>query len=169
VITHHHVPPPPIPYADDYLLGIYHGYRTVAMVGASPDWIRPSFFVMKYLLRKGYHVIPVNPKVAGGEILGQRAYASLAEIPEPIDVVDIFRRPEAVPGIVEEAIAIGAKVIWMQLGVRNEAAAETAARAGLLVVQDRCMKIEYGRLSGELAWSGVNSGIITSRRRRPLA
>src|SRR5262249_34029801 len=130
---------------------------------------RPSYFVMKYLLRKGYHVIPVNPKVAGGEILGQRAYASLTEIPEPVDVVDIFRRPEAVPGIVEEAIAIGAKGIWMQLGVRTAEAAQTAARAGLLVVQDRCMKIEYGRLSGELAWSGVNSGIITSRRRRPLA
>lgn len=169
MIAHHHVPPAPIPYPDEYLLGIYHAHRTVAMVGASPDWIRPSYFVMKYLLRKGYHVIPVNPRAAGGEILGQKVYSSLSEIPEPVDVVDIFRRPDAVPGIVAEAIAIGAKVIWMQLGVRNEDAAETARNAGLLVVQDRCMKIEYGRLSGELAWSGVNSGIITSRRRRPLA
>jgi predicted CoA-binding protein len=169
VITQHHIPPPPIPYDDAFLLGIYHAHRTVAMVGASPDWIRPSYFVMKYLLRKGYTVIPVNPKAAGGEILGQKVYASLAEIPVPVDIVDVFRRPDALPGIADEAIKIGAKVLWMQLGIRNEEAAAKARAAGLLVVQDRCMKIEYGRLSGELAWSGVNSGLISSRRRRPLA
>ena len=134
------------------------------MVGASPDWNRPSYFVLKYLLRKGYHVIPVNPKAAGQEILGQRVYASLAEIPEAVDVVDIFRRADAVPGIVDEAIRIGARIVWMQLGIRNDEAAATAEKAGLTVVMDRCMKIEYGRLSGELAWSGVNSGIISSRR-----
>jgi predicted CoA-binding protein len=155
-------------YRDDDLLAIYRSVRTVAMVGASPDWNRPSYFVMKYLLRKGYHVIPVNPKAAGGEILGQRVYASLADIPEPVDVVDVFRRADAVPGIVAEAIRIGARVVWLQLTIRNDEAAATAEEAGLTVVQDRCMKIEYGRLSGELAWSGVNSGIISSRRRKQL-
>jgi predicted CoA-binding protein len=155
-------------YRDDDLLAIYRSVRTVAMVGASPDWNRPSYFVMKYLLRKGYHVIPVNPKAAGGEILDQRVYASLAEIPEPIDVVDVFRRADAVPAIVDEAIRLHAKVVWLQLTIRNDEAAATAEAAGLQVVQDRCMKIEYGRLSGELAWSGVNSGIISSRRRRRL-
>jgi predicted CoA-binding protein len=158
----------PLVYRDDDLLAIYRTVRTVAMVGASPDWNRPSYFVLKYLLRKGYHVIPVNPKVAGQEILGQRVYASLAEIPEAVDVVDVFRRADAVPGIVDEAIRIGAKVVWLQLGIRNEEAAARAEKAGLIVVQDRCLKIEYGRLSGELAWSGVNSGIISSRRRKLL-
>lgn len=160
--------PAPIAYRDDDLLAIYRAVHTIAMVGASPDWNRPSYFVMKYLLRKGYHVVPVNPKAAGGEILGQRVYASLREIPERVDVVDVFRRPDAVPGIVEDAIAIGARVVWLQLGIRHDEAARTAEAAGLTVIQDRCMKIEYGRLSGELAWSGVNSGIISSRRRKRL-
>jgi predicted CoA-binding protein len=166
---HGHAGLPPLVYRDDDLLDIYHRVHTVAMVGASPDWNRPSYFVMKYLLRKGYHVIPVNPKAAGQEILGERVYASLAEIPEHVDVVDVFRRADAVPGIVNEAIAIGANVVWLQLTIRNDEAARTAEAAGLTVIQDRCMKIEYGRLSGELAWSGVNSGIISSRRRKPLA
>ena len=166
--------PPPaehavLTYADPYLLRILRTSRTVAMVGASPDWNRPSYFAMKYLLRKGFHVVPVNPRAAGGEILGQTVYASLAEIPEPIDVVDVFRRADAIPGIVDEAIRLHAKVVWMQLGVQHAQAARTAEAAGLEVVMDRCMKIEYGRLSGELAWSGVNSGIISSRRRRALA
>jgi predicted CoA-binding protein len=159
---------PPLNYRDADLLAIFRSVRTVAMVGASPDWNRPSYFVLKYLLRKGYHVIPVNPRAAGQEILGQRVYGSLAEITEPVDVVDVFRRADAVPGIVDEAIRMGAKVVWLQLIVRNDDAARTAEAAGLAVVQDRCMKIEYGRLSGELAWSGVNSGIISSRRRKQL-
>ncbi len=138
------------------------------MVGASPNWVRPSYFVMKYLQRKGYRVIPVNPVVAGQAILGETAVADLRDITEPVDVVDIFRKPDAVPGIVDAAIAIGARVVWMQLGIRNEAAAATAEAAGLTVIQDRCMKIEYGRLSGELAWSGINGDVITSRRRRIL-
>ena len=168
-MTHGHAALAPIEYDDNYLLGILRRSRTVAMVGASPDWNRPSYFAMKYLLRKGYNVIPVNPRAAGHEILGQKVYASLSEIPVPIDVVDIFRRADAVPGIVDESIKIGAKTIWMQLTIRNDEAAATAEAAGLDVDMDRCMKIEYGRLSGELAWSGVNSGIVTSRRRRPLA
>jgi predicted CoA-binding protein len=166
--SHHGAALAPIVYRDDDLLAIYHSVHTVAMVGASPDWNRPSYFVMKYLLRKGYKVIPVNPKAAGGEILGQRVYASLKDIPEHVDVVDVFRRHDAVPGIVDEAIAMGANVVWLQLGIRHAEAAATAEAAGLTVVQDRCMKIEYGRLSGELAWSGVNSQIISSRRRRKL-
>lgn len=165
---HHGVAAPPLHYRDSYLLGILRTARTVALVGASPDWNRPSYFAMKYLLRKGYHVVPVNPRAAGGEILDQRVYASLAEIPEPIDVVDVFRRADAVPAIVQEAIRLHARVVWMQLGVRHSEAARAAEEAGLAVVQDRCMKIEYGRLSGELAWSGVNSGIISSRRRKLL-
>lgn len=160
--------PSPLVYRDDDLLAIFRSIRTVAMVGASPDWNRPSYFVMKYLLRKGYHVIPVNPRAAGQEILGERVHASLGEIAEQVDVVDVFRRADAVPGIVDEAIRIGAKVAWLQLGIRDDNAAGTAEAAGLSVVMDRCMKIEYGRLSGELAWSGVNSGIISSRRRRKL-
>ena len=162
------VEPSALSYRDEFLLGILRSTRTIAMVGASPDWNRPSYFAMRYLLRKGYDVIPVNPRAAGGEILGQTVYPSLAAIPVPVDVVDVFRRADAVPGIVDEAIAIGAKVVWLQLGVRHEAAAEAARAAGLEVVMDRCMKIEYGRLSGELAWSGVNSGIISSRRRKVL-
>jgi predicted CoA-binding protein len=155
-------------YSDEELTGIFQRSRTVAMVGASPNWVRPSYFVMKYLQRKGYRVIPVNPVAAGQAILGVIAVADLRDITEPVDVVDVFRRPDALPGIVDAAIAIGARVVWMQLGVRNEAAAEVAEAAGLTVVQDRCMKIEYGRLSGELAWSGINGDVITSRRRRTL-
>ncbi len=155
-------------YSDEALAGIYRRSRTIAMVGASPNWVRPSYFVMKYLQRKGFRVIPVNPVAAGQTILGEPVVADLRDIQEPVDVVDIFRKPEAVPGIVDAAIAIGAKVIWMQLGIHNPAAAATAEAAGLIVVQDRCMKIEYGRLSGELAWSGINGDVITSRRRRTL-
>ncbi len=156
-------------YSDGYLLDILRNDRVVAMVGASPHWNRPSYFAMKYLQIKGYRVIPVNPAAAGEEILGEKVYAGLREIPVKVDIVDIFRRSDAVPPIVEDAIAIGAKVVWMQLGVRHDEAAAKAERAGLKVVMNRCMKIEFGRLSGELSWSGINSGIITSKRRKVLA
>ncbi len=156
-------------YSDEYLLDILRNDRVVAMVGASPHWNRPSYFAMKYLQIKGYRVIPVNPAAAGEEILGEKVYAVLREIPVKVDIVDIFRRSDAVPPIVEDAIAIGAKVVWMQLGVRHDEAAAKAERAGLKVVMNRCMKIEFGRLSGELSWSGINSGIITSKRRKVLA
>jgi len=121
---------------------------------------------MKYLQDKGYRVIPVNPQAKGEEILGERVYPSLRQIPMQIDMVDIFRRAEAVPPVVEDAIAVGAKVVWMQLGVRHDAAAAAAEAAGLQVVMNRCPKIEYSRLHGELAWSGVNTGIISSKRRK---
>ena len=152
-------------YPDALLRRILREVRTIAMVGASPDWNRPSYFAMKYLQIKGYRVIPVNPKAAGGEILGERVYASLKDIPEKIDMVDIFRSSSAVPPIVEDAMAIGAKVVWMQIGVRNDAAARRAEAAGLTVVMNRCPKIEWGRLNRELSWGGVNSKIISSRRR----
>jgi uncharacterized protein len=153
-------------YSDAYLRGILNGVRTIAMVGASEHWNRPSFFAMKYLQDKGYRVIPVNPQAKGDAILGEKVYADLAEIPDKIDMVDIFRRAEAVPGIVDQAIEKGAKVVWMQLGVRHDAAAAKAEAAGLKVVMNRCPKIEYSRLNGELAWSGVNTGIISSKRRK---
>jgi predicted CoA-binding protein len=156
-------------YTEDHLVGIYRQARTVAMVGASPNWNRPSYFVMKYLQRKGYRVIPVNPVAAGQQILGEVAVPDLASIDVPVDIVDVFRRADAVPGIVEDAIRIGARVVWMQLGIRHPEAAKTAEAAGLTVVQNRCMKIEFGRLSGELSWTGVNSRIISSRRRRLIA
>ena len=157
-------------YSNSYLLGILNSVHTMAMVGASATWNRPSFFAMKYLQEKGYRVIPVNPRQAGKEILGERVYASLGEIPDRIDMVDIFRASEDVPPIVDEAIAVaaekGIRVIWMQLGVINEAAAEKAEAAGLKVVMNRCPKIEFGRLHSELSWGGFNSRIISAKRKR---
>ena len=133
------------------------------MVGASSNWNRPSYFVMKYLQGKGYRVIPVNPGTAGRELLGERIYASLRDIPDRIDMVEVFRASDTVGPIIEEAIAIGAKVVWMQLGVRNDEAAAKGEAAGIEVIMNRCPKIEFGRLCGELSWSGVNSGIIRNR------
>ncbi|HUB46063.1 MAG TPA: O-acetylhomoserine aminocarboxypropyltransferase [Acetobacteraceae bacterium] len=153
----------PIPYADAKLRRILAGVRTIAMVGASTNWNRPSYFVMKYLQGKGYRVIPVNPGAAGQELQGERVYASLRDIPDKIDMVDIFRTSDHVPPIIDDAIAIGAKVVWMQLGIRNDEAAAKAEAAGIEVVMNRCPKIEYGRLCGELSWSGVNSNIIRNR------
>ena len=153
----------PIPYSDAQLRAILQRVKTIAMVGASSNWNRPSYFVMKYLQGKGYRVIPVNPGIAGQMLLGENAYASLRDIPDPVDMVDVFRPARDAPAIVEDAIAIGAKVVWMQLGIRNDAAAATAEQAGIEVVMNRCPKIEFGRLSGELSWSGVNSGIIRNR------
>jgi uncharacterized protein len=151
-------------YSDAYIADILSRYRTIAMVGASPNASRPSYFAMKYLISKGFHVIPVNPGHAGKEILGEKVYATIKDIPEAVDIVDIFRNPEAALPIAQDAIAIGAKVVWMQLGVRNDEAAKLAEAAGLKVVMNRCPKIEYGRLSGELGWAGVNSRMLSSRR-----
>ena len=151
-------------YSDDDLRGILRRVRTIAMVGASPNWNRPSYFAMKYLQHKGYRVIPVNPAAAGQVILGETAYASLKDVPDPVDMVDIFRNSEAAGPVTDDAIAIGAKIVWMQLGVRNDDACRRAEAAGLTVVMNRCPKIEYGRLHGELSWSGINSGIISAKR-----
>jgi uncharacterized protein len=151
-------------YSDAYIGDILANCRTFVFVGASPTESRPSYFAMKYLMAKGYRVIPVNPAHAGKELLGQKIFASLSDIEEPVDVVDMFRTPDAAPGIAREAVAIGARVMWMQLGVRNDEAAQEAEAAGLKVIMNRCPKIEYGRLSGEIAWAGVNSGTISSVR-----
>src|SRR5271156_2741583 len=142
----------PIPYSDGQLRVILQRVKTIALVGASTNWNRPSYFVMKYLQNKGYRVIPVNPGLAGQDLLGERVYASLRDIPEPVDMVDVFRASDQVGPIVDDAIVIGAKVVWMQLGVRNDAAAEKAEAAGIEVVMNRCPKIEFGRLGGELSW-----------------
>ncbi len=160
----------PLNYSNAELLAILRDTRTIAMVGASPKWNRPSYFAMKYLQEKGYRVIPVNPGQAGKEILGETVYASLADIPGKFEMVDIFRNSEAAGPVTDEAIAVarekGIKVIWMQLGVINPAAAARARAAGLTVVMDRCPKIEFGRLHSELSWGGFNSGIISSKRRK---
>lgn len=153
-------------YTDSYLRSILRSVRTVAMVGASPNWNRPSYFVMKYLQSKGFRVIPVNPVATGEEILGERTYGELGQVPDPVDMVDVFRNSAAAGPITDEAIERGARCVWMQIGVRNDAAAGRAEARGLQVVMNRCPKIEYARLSGELGWSGVNTGIISSRRRR---
>jgi O-acetylhomoserine (thiol)-lyase len=153
----------PISYSDAKLRRILSTVRVIAMVGASSNWNRPSYFVMKYLQGKGYRVIPVNPGNAGQEQLGELVYASLRDIPVPVDMVDVFRASDAVGPVVDDAIAIGAKVVWMQLGVRNDEAAAKGEAAGIEVVMNRCPKIEFGRLGGELSWSGVNSGIIRNR------
>jgi predicted CoA-binding protein len=155
-------------YDDTYIAGILSEVRTIAMIGASANISRPSYFVLKYLVSKGYTLHPINPGLAGKEILRQRVYASLADVPAPVDMVDIFRNSEAALAITREAIALkdrlGIKVVWMQLSVRNDEAAAEAEAAGLKVVMNRCPKIEYGRLSGEIGWMGVNAGVVSSRR-----
>jgi len=153
-------------YPDTYIRGILNTVKTIAMVGISPKDVRPSYFAFKYLLERGYRMIPVNPGQAGGEILGRPVYAKLSQIGEPIDMVDIFRAPQYALAIVEEALALKPRpqVIWMQLGVRNDEAARLAEAAGLKVVMDRCPKIEYGRLSAEIGWMGVNTRMLTSKR-----
>ena len=160
----------PLHYDDALLRRILTNTKTIAMVGASPDWVRPSNFAMKYLQGKGFRVIPVNPGHAGKDILGETTYASLGDIPDKFDMVDVFRASDAAGAIADEAIEVaadkGVKVLWMQLGVRDDAAAERAEAAGLTAVMNRCPKIEYGRLFGELGWCGVNTGIISSKRRK---
>ena len=141
---------------------ILRAHKTIAVVGLSANWWRPSFFAAKYLQERGYRVVPVNPQYP--EILGEKSYPSLREIPFKIDVVDCFRKSEEIPALADDAIAIGAKVLWMQLGVINQAAAEKAEAAGLEVVMDRCMKIEHGRLFGGLNWCGVNTRVISAKR-----
>ena len=157
-------------YPDTYIRGILNTVKTIAMVGFSPKDTRPSYFVFKYLLERGYRVIPVNPGRAGQEFLGQKCYISLSEIPEPIDMVDVFRASEHVPPIVEEALTLKPKpqVIWMQLTIRNDEAAKRAEEAGIKVVMNRCPKIEYGRLSSEISWIGVNSRTLSSKRAQSL-
>jgi len=153
-----------VPFTDDIagLRRILTRSHTLAVVGLSANWYRPSYFAAKYMLDHGYRVIPVNPTYR--EVLGQPCYPDLASIPEPVDIVDCFRKPAEMPGLARDAVAIGAKVLWMQLGIRNEEAARIASDAGLEVVADRCVKIEHARLMGGLNWAGVNTGVISARR-----
>ena len=153
-------------YPDSYIRGILSTAKSIAMVGVSANESRPSYFAFKYLLERRYRMIPVNPGLAGKELLGQRVYARLADIPEPVDMVDIFRASRYALPIVEEALTLSPRpqVIWMQLGIRNDAAAKLAEAQGLKVVMNRCPKIEYGRLSSEISWMGVNSRTLTSKK-----
>jgi len=153
----------PNPYTDVATIRRVFTYaRTIAVVGLSPNKLRPSYFVASYLQYRGYKVVPVNPTAP--EILGETSYPSLKDVPFPVDVVDVFRDPKAVPEIVEQAIEIGAKALWLQFNVVAPEAAARAHAAGLDVVMDRCMKIEHGRWYGEMHWFGLNTGIVTSRR-----
>ena len=155
-------------YPDELIKRILRTTKTVAMVGASGNEMRPSYFAMKYMLDKGYLIDPINPGMVGKEILGRKVYANLAEVPGPIDMVDIFRASDAAPGIVRAALAekdrLGLKTIWMQLGVISEEAEKLAREAGLEVIMDRCPKIEHGRFSGEIGWMGVNRRVIDNRK-----
>ena len=153
-------------YSDTYIRGILNTVKTIAMVGVSANTSRPSYFAFKYLMERGYRMIPINPGLVGQELLGQKVYAKLADIPLPVDMVDIFRASRYAPDIVREALALKPRpqVIWMQLGIRNDEAAELAEGNGLKVVMNRCPKIEYGRLSSEIAWMGVNTRTITARK-----
>ena len=164
-LTHHDV------YPDARIRAILRQVRTMAIVGASTVWRRPSFYAMKYLQNKGFRVIPVNPARVGAEILGETVYGSIDDVPVQIDMVDIFRTSEEAYDITKDVIAAkdakGIKVLWMQLAVRNDLAADLAEKAGLIVIMNRCPKIEYARLSGELGWGGINSRIITAKRLRP--
>lgn len=153
-------------YPEAQIRKILNDTRTIALVGASANPARPSWIVLKYLLDRGYAVVPVNPGLAGQDLLGRRVVASLAEVSEPIDMVEIFRNSAAAGPLVHEALALDPlpKVIWMQLGVRDDAAAARAEARGLTVIMNRCPKIEYGRLSGEIGWTGVNSRILSARK-----
>jgi uncharacterized protein len=153
-------------YDDTYIRGILNTVKTIAVVGVSANTSRPSYFVFKYLLERGYRMIPVNPGLAGQHLLGRMAYATLVDIPEPVDMVDIFRATQHVLPVVVEALEMRPRprVIWMQLGIRNDEAAELAEANGLKVVMNRCPKIEYGRLSAEISWMGVNSRTLSAKR-----
>ncbi|ACL55191.1 CoA-binding protein [Methylobacterium nodulans] len=153
-------------YDTEHLRGLLRSVRSIALVGASANPARPSWIVTKYLLERGYDVIPVNPGLAGQELLGRRVVGRLSELGRPVDMVEIFRNSEAAGPLVDEALALDPlpKVIWMQLGVRNDAAAAKAEARGITVVMNRCPKIEYGRLSGEIGWTGVNSRILSAKR-----
>src|SRR5262249_26671452 len=151
-------------YDDGYIRGVLNTVKTIAMVGVSANTSRPSYFAFKYLLERGYDMIPINPGLAGQDLLGRKVYAKLADVPDPIDMVDIFRASRYAPAIVGKALALNPRpqVIWMQLGIRNDEAANLAEANNLKVVMNRCPKIEYGRLSSEIAWMGVNTRTLTA-------
>ncbi|WP_431855268.1 CoA-binding protein [Azospirillum sp.] len=160
VLSHHDS------YTDEFLRGVLQDVRSVAIVGFSASPVKASYFVAKYLRDKGYTVYPVNPGIAGQEVLGLTVHASLKDLPHPPDMVDVFRNAQAAAGVTDEAITAGAKVVWMQLGVRNDEAAARAEAAGLTVVMNRCPKIEYQRLFGEIGRIGVNSDVLVTKKQK---
>jgi predicted CoA-binding protein len=153
-------------YPDALIHGILKSVKTIALVGFSSNEARPSYFVTKYLIERGYTLYPINPGLAGQEFFGAKVFASLKDCPSPVDMVEIFRNSEAASPITDEALALDPlpKVIWMQLGVRNDAAAAKAEARGVTVIMNRCPKIEYGRFSGEIGWTGVNTGLLSSKK-----
>lgn len=153
-------------YSDAYIRAILKKVKSIAMIGASTNPVRPSSFVAKYLVAKEYNLFPINPGSAGKQIAGATVYASLADLPEPVDMIDIFRKPDALPGIVQEIMALPTlpKVVWLQLGIRDDEIASVLEKAGIEVVQNRCPKIEYARLSGEIGWTGFNRRTISSKK-----
>lgn len=153
-------------YSDSLIRQVLQSVKSIAIIGASANEVRPSFFVAKYLSAKGYDLYPINPGRAGGEIAGAMTYASLADLPVPVDMVDIFRKPEALPGIVSEIMQMPElpKVVWLQLGIRDDSIAAALEMAGITVIQNRCPKIEYARLCGEIGWTGFNRRTISSRK-----
>ena len=153
-------------YSDAYIRGILLSVRSIAMIGASANKVRPSYFAAKYLKAKNFKMFPINPGQAGKEVAGALAYASLADLPQPVDMIDIFRKADALPGIVSDIMRMPElpKVVWLQLGIRDDDIAEALEMAGIKVVQNRCPKIEYGRLCGEIAWIGFNRRTISARK-----
>ncbi|MEM9221615.1 MAG: CoA-binding protein [Pseudomonadota bacterium] len=158
-------------YDDTLISDVLNGVRTVAIVGASANEVRPSYFVLKYLVAKGFEVYPINPGRAGDTIAGRPCFARLADVAVPLDMVDVFRAADNLPAVVDEVLALDPlpRVLWFQLGVRNDEVATRAEAAGLTVIQNRCPKIEYGRLSGEISWAGVNSRRVSARRPARMA
>ncbi|MGI9357475.1 MAG: CoA-binding protein [Rhizobiaceae bacterium] len=153
-------------YTDDHIRAVLQSVKSIAIIGASAKTNRPSFFVAKYLAAKGYDIFPINPGQAGKEIAGAMTYASVADLPQPVDMVDIFRHTQALPGIVSEIMQLPelARVVWMQLGIRDDAIAAALEMAGITVIQNRCPKIEYARLCGEIGWTGFNRRTISAKR-----
>ena len=153
-------------YSDDHIRAVLRSVRSIAVIGASSNPNRPSSFVAKYMAAKGYDLYPINPGHVGKEIAGATTYASLADLPGPVDMVDVFRRVDALPGVAQEIIALPVlpKVVWFQLGIRDDAVAAFLEMAGMTVIQDRCPKIEYARLCGEIGWTGFNRRTISARK-----
>ena len=153
-------------YSNDVIHGILKSVKSIALVGFSSNTVRPSYFVTKYLIERGYTLYPINPGLVGQKFFGAKVYGSLADVPAPIDMVEIFRNSEAAGPITDEALALNPlpQVIWMQLGVRNDIAAAKAEAKGVTVIMNRCPKIEYGRFSGEIGWNGVNTGLLSSKK-----
>ena len=152
-------------YSDRFISSVLYKTKTIAIIGLSSSWNRPSYFVAKYLIDRGYKIYPINPKEAGKKILGQKVYSNITEIKDKIDMVDVFRKSSEIDKIIEDILACNPQFIWLQIGVINNKLAKVAANKNIPIIMNRCPKIEYSRLSGELGWGGINSGNIVNKRR----